>query len=82
MANPLTEFQMNHYFGWTQGSNMPSTYVHLSGKDLDGAILKMNGQKVDTPLPQQANQPIVQEKTIVKEQPVVHALQPSNITVY
>jgi integrase len=45
MANYLTEFQMNHYFGWAQGSRMPSTYVHLSGKDLDGAILKMNGIK-------------------------------------
>jgi integrase len=41
LANHLTEFQMNHYFGWTQGSNMPSTYVHLSGKDLDEAILRV-----------------------------------------
>ncbi|MBI4448817.1 hypothetical protein HY641_02200 [Candidatus Woesearchaeota archaeon] len=50
MANHLTEFQMNHYFGWIQGSGMPSTYVHLSGKDLDGAILKLNGieQKQDS----------------------------------
>ncbi len=45
MANYLTEFQMNHYFGWAQGSKMPSTYVHLSGKDLDSAILRMNGIK-------------------------------------
>jgi integrase/recombinase XerD len=43
LANHLTEFQMNQYFGWTQGSDMPSTYVHLSGKDLDGALLKLNG---------------------------------------
>lgn len=40
LANHLTEFQMNHYFGWTQGSSMPSTYVHLTGKDLDAAILE------------------------------------------
>lgn len=46
MANHLTEFQMNHYFGWIQGSDMPSTYVHLSGKDLDGAILNMNGVEI------------------------------------
>ncbi len=45
MANHLTEFQMNHYFGWTQGSDMASTYVHMSGKDLDGAILTINGLK-------------------------------------
>lgn len=43
MANHLTEFQMNQYFGWQQGSNMPSTYVHLSGRDVDGAVLAMNG---------------------------------------
>jgi len=47
MANHLTEFQMNQYFGWKQGSNMPATYVHMSGKDLDGTILKMNGLKVE-----------------------------------
>lgn len=34
---------MNQYFGWIQGSNMPSTYVHLSGKEVDKAILEMNG---------------------------------------
>ncbi|MBI5391592.1 tyrosine-type recombinase/integrase [Candidatus Woesearchaeota archaeon] len=43
MAHHLTEFQMNHYFGWTQGSDMPSTYVHMSGRDVDNAILTMNG---------------------------------------
>ncbi|MCK4634980.1 MAG: tyrosine-type recombinase/integrase [Candidatus Aenigmarchaeota archaeon] len=47
MANYLTEAQMNHYFGWVQGSDMPSTYVHLSGRDLDGAILKIYGLKKD-----------------------------------
>ncbi len=45
MANHLTEFQMNQYFGWVQGSDMPSTYVHLSGKDVDNAIYMMNGIK-------------------------------------
>ncbi|MBW3001853.1 tyrosine-type recombinase/integrase [Candidatus Woesearchaeota archaeon] len=43
LANHLTEFQMNSYFGWVQGSDMPSTYVHLSGKDTDSALLKLNG---------------------------------------
>jgi len=43
MANHLTEFQMNQYFGWIQGSDMPSTYVHMSGKNIDNAILQMNG---------------------------------------
>lgn len=43
MANYLTEAQMNDYFGWVQGSGMPSVYVHLSGRDVDDAILKANG---------------------------------------
>jgi len=42
MANHLTEFQMNQYFGWIQGSDMPATYVHMSGKNVDDAILTMN----------------------------------------
>jgi len=43
MANYLTEAQMNAYFGWIQGSDMPSIYVHLSGRDVDDAVLKANG---------------------------------------
>ncbi len=46
MANHLTEFQMNQYFGWIQGSKMPSVYVHLSGKETDNAILELNGINV------------------------------------
>ncbi len=45
LANYLTEFQMNQYFGWIQGSDMPSTYVHMSGKSLDKSILALNGIK-------------------------------------
>ena len=45
MANHLTEAQMNNYFGWVQGSKMAGTYVHLSGRDMKNAILKMNGLK-------------------------------------
>jgi len=43
MANYLTEAQMNQYFGWIQGSDMPFIYVHLSGRDIDDAVLKANG---------------------------------------
>jgi site-specific recombinase XerD len=46
MANHLTEAQMNMHFGWVQGSNMPSIYVHLSGRDVDQAILKANGIEI------------------------------------
>ncbi|MDO8339080.1 MAG: site-specific integrase [Candidatus Burarchaeum sp.] len=42
LANKLTEAQMKEYFGWTQSSAMASVYVHMSGRDLDDALLKLN----------------------------------------
>ncbi len=47
MAKHFTDAQMNQYFGWVQGSAMPSTYIHLSGRDVDGTLLKMHGFKED-----------------------------------
>lgn len=46
LANTLTEMQMREFFGWTENSEMPSIYVHLSGRDIDGAILKHYGLQV------------------------------------
>ena len=43
LALRLTESQMEEYLGWVQGSQMPSIYVHMSGRDLDGDLLKMYG---------------------------------------
>ncbi|MEW6063253.1 MAG: site-specific integrase [Nanoarchaeota archaeon] len=43
LANHLTEAQMKQYFGWVQGSDMASVYVHLSGRDVDKAIMKVYG---------------------------------------
>jgi integrase/recombinase XerD len=43
LASRLTEAQMSQIFGWRQGSKMPSIYVHLSGRDLDEAILGVYG---------------------------------------
>jgi site-specific recombinase XerD/ribosomal protein S27AE len=52
LASKLTEAQMNQVFGWKQGSDMPSVYVHLSGRDLDDAILGVYGlKKVDEEKP-------------------------------
>lgn len=45
LADHLTEFQMNQYFGWIQGSGMPATYVHMSGKEIESSILELNGIK-------------------------------------
>jgi len=57
MAHHLTEFQMNQYFGWIQGSDMPATYVHMSGKNVDNAILKMNGFAIEEDAEKQKLQP-------------------------
>lgn len=43
LANNLTEAQMKEYFGWVQSSDMASVYVHLSGRDVDNAILRLHG---------------------------------------
>lgn len=43
LASYLTEAQMKEYLGWVQSSRMASVYVHLSGRDVDKAFLKMHG---------------------------------------
>jgi len=47
LATHLTEAQMKIYFGWTQSSEMAATYVHLSGRDVDSAILRLHGIQDD-----------------------------------
>lgn len=47
LAKHLTEAQMCEFFGWVQGSNMPSVYVHLSGRDVDDALMEAHGIEVD-----------------------------------
>lgn len=47
LANHLTEAQMKHHFGWVQSSTMAATYVHLSGREVDSALLELNGIKID-----------------------------------
>jgi hypothetical protein len=36
---------MKEYFGWVRDSDMAARYVHLSGKQMDDAILKLYGLK-------------------------------------
>jgi hypothetical protein len=45
LLTALSEAQMKEFFGWTQSSNMASVYVHLSGRDVDSALLKTYGIK-------------------------------------
>jgi len=44
LAKHLTEAQLCQYLGWVQGSKEAATYVHLSGRDTDKAVLKMAGK--------------------------------------
>ncbi|MGQ9782138.1 MAG: hypothetical protein ACUVQ8_07855 [Nitrososphaeria archaeon] len=45
LLKKLTEAEMCQFFGWTLSSKMPAIYVHLSGRDLDKALLKASGIK-------------------------------------
>jgi site-specific recombinase XerD len=45
LARRLTEAQLCQYMGWVIGSREAATYVHLSGRDLEGAILEIYGLK-------------------------------------
>ena len=47
LSKHLTEAQMDQYLGWVQGSKMPSIYVHLSGRDVDAALLKLQGEEIE-----------------------------------
>ncbi len=61
LAGHLTEAQLNAYFGWRQGSVMPSTYVHLNSKDLDAALFSLYGLT-----PQQEKKSVSEVKTCTK----------------
>jgi integrase len=45
LAANFTEQQLKMYLGWSPTSTQPATYVHLSGKGMDDAVLKMYGIK-------------------------------------
>ena len=53
LANHLTEAQMKEMFGWTQDSKMASVYVHLSGRNIDNALLQLNGLKTEAEVNQE-----------------------------
>lgn len=48
-ASHYTEPEMRVKFGWTSGSMMPSTYVHLSGRDVEDKDLRLAGILTDDP---------------------------------
>ena len=49
LSKTFTEAQLCQYMGWVPGSQEASTYVHLSGRDMDNAILKLNGLSEEEP---------------------------------
>ena len=42
LAKHLTEAQMCIYFGWVMGTQVVRRYIHLSGKDVDNALISIN----------------------------------------
>ena len=47
LASKMTESQLKVFFGWSKKSDVPSDYVHLSGRDLDAPYDKMHGKEVE-----------------------------------
>lgn len=47
LAKDFTEQQMKNYLGWSKDSSMASVYVHLSGRDMDTAVLEKNGIEIE-----------------------------------
>jgi len=68
LAKRLTESQLCEYMGWVQGSKEASTYVHLSGRDTDKAILSMYGL-AEEDLSQDKLQPIKCPRCKIKNDP-------------
>ncbi|MFX1562184.1 MAG: hypothetical protein ACFFDP_02625, partial [Promethearchaeota archaeon] len=62
LASHLTEAQMKEYLGWVQSSKMASVYVHLSGRDVDKAVLKMHG--IETQSDQKQDHVLVPRKCV------------------
>jgi len=46
LANNMSDAALKHYFGWAQASKMAATYIHMSGKDTDRAILEVSGIEI------------------------------------
>ena len=45
LARHLKEPEMREFFGWGKDSEMPSVYVHLSGRDVDASVLAVYGME-------------------------------------
>jgi site-specific recombinase XerD len=70
LASKVTEAPLESQMGWVHGSKQTRTYVHLSLRDQDNAILKAYGIKVNE------DETIKEDRP--KECPRCHALNPSD----
>lgn len=68
LAKKLTESQLCEYLGWVQGSREAATYVHLSGRDTDKAILEMHGL-VEEEKEKDKFKPIICPRCNIKNEP-------------
>jgi integrase/recombinase XerD len=57
LASKMSEASMKQYFGWTQSSRMAATYIHMSGKDTDLAILEASGIEIEKVKPKSILKP-------------------------
>lgn len=59
LASRVTEAPLEAQMGWVHGSRMTQTYVHLSGRDQDNAILRAYGIEIkeDNPIETQKPSP-------------------------
>jgi integrase len=46
LARHLKETELRIVFGWSKDSKTPSTYIHLSGSDVEDRLLELNGIKI------------------------------------
>ncbi|MDS0257132.1 tyrosine-type recombinase/integrase [Thermoplasmatales archaeon AK] len=59
LASKVTEAPLEAQMGWVHGSRMTQTYVHLSGRDQDRAILKAYGIELKDEKPIEEQKPVV-----------------------
>jgi len=55
----MSELLLRRHFGWAPGSRMTERYAHLSGKDLDDAVLRANGVQPPEEAPKPGQQAII-----------------------
>jgi hypothetical protein len=69
LARQLPEAVMCEFFGWKPGSKEVGTYTHLSAKNIDSALLKLHGIKIDEDQDTRKFEPIDCPRCNIKNDP-------------